>query len=53
VGYRDMFAKSGSREYLFDRYGPSTRHIVTVWQALAINHPPPKVTTTVESAPGE
>jgi transketolase len=53
VGISDVFAESGSREYLFERYGLSSRHVVeTVWQALAINRPVPRVAAT-EAAPGE
>ena len=53
VGIADVFAESGSREYLFDRYGLSTKHVVeAVWRGLAINRPTPDV-PTVEAAPGE
>jgi len=53
VGIGDVFGESGSREYLFTRYGLSTQHIVdTVWRALAINRPVPTV-PAVYSAPGE
>ena len=53
VGIGDVFGESGSREYLFTRYGLSTQHIVdTVWRTLAINRPVPTV-TAVYSAPGE
>ena len=38
--HRDVFAESGSREYLFSRYGLGTQNIVdAVWQGLAINRP--------------
>jgi len=53
VGIGDVFGESGSREYLFTRYGLSTQHIVdTVWRALAIKRPVPTV-PAVYSAPGE
>ena len=53
IGIADVFAESGSREFLFNRYGLSTQHIVdTVWRTLGINRPAPGV-ATVESAPGE
>jgi transketolase len=53
VGIADVFAESGSREYLFARYGLGTRDIVdTVWRALAINRPAPEVAAPV-AAPGE
>jgi transketolase len=53
VGIADVFAESGSREYLFARYGLGTRDIVdTVWRALAINRPAPEVAASA-AAPGE
>jgi transketolase len=53
VGIADVFAESGSREFLFNRYGLSTQHVVdTVWRTLGINRRAPSV-ATVESAPGE
>jgi transketolase len=53
VGIADVFAESGSREYLFARYGLGTRDIVdTVWRALAINRPAPEVAAPA-AAPGE
>ena len=53
IGIADVFAESGSREFLFNRYGLSTQHIVdTVWRTLGINRPAPSV-APVASAPGE
>jgi transketolase len=44
VGIADVFAESGSREFLFNRYGLSTQHIVAAaWNGLAINRPVPVV----------
>jgi transketolase len=52
VGVRDVFAESGSREYLFSRYGLGTQDILdAVWKGLAINLPPP-CAPTFEAAPG-
>jgi transketolase len=52
VGIADVFAESGSREYLFDRYGLGTKNIVSVvWRGLAINRPEPQ-TPVIEAAPG-
>jgi transketolase len=53
IGICDVFGESGSREYLFTRYGLNTQHIVdTVWRALAINRPVPTV-AAIDSVPGE
>ena len=53
IGIADTFAESGSREFLFARYGLGTQDIVAaVWRSLAINRPVPEV-KPVESAPGE
>lgn len=42
IGVRDVFAESGSREYLFDKYGLAVRHIVdAAWSALARAGPAP------------
>jgi transketolase len=42
IGVRDVFAESGSREYLFSRYGLGTQDILdAVWSGLAINRPRP------------
>ena len=52
VGIADVFAESGSREYLFNRYGLSTQNIVgVVWRGLAINRPEPQA-PAIEMAPG-
>jgi transketolase len=52
IGIEDVFAESGSREYLFSRYGLSTQNIIdAVWQGLAINRPVP-VAPVIETAPG-
>ncbi len=52
IGVRDVFAKSGSREYLFGRYGLGTQDILdAVWNGLAINRPPPRA-PSFEPAPG-
>jgi transketolase len=53
VGIADVFAESGSREYLFAKYGLGTRDIVeTVWRALAINRPLPEIAVPA-TTPGE
>ncbi len=52
IGIADVFAESGSREFLFNRYGLSSQHIVaTAWNGLAINRPVP-VVPAVESPAG-
>jgi transketolase len=52
IGIEDVFAESGSREFLFSRYGLSTQNIVdTAWQGLAINRPVP-VAPVLETASG-
>ncbi|HEY1720402.1 MAG TPA: transketolase C-terminal domain-containing protein [Magnetospirillaceae bacterium] len=52
VGIDDVFAESGSREYLFSRYGLSTQNILEqAWRGLAINRPVP-VAPVHETAPG-
>jgi len=52
VGVRDVFAESGSREYLFSRYGLGTQDILdAVWTGLAINRPPPRA-PSFETTPG-
>ena len=44
VGIEDRFAESGSRPYLFSRYGLSVRRIVAeAWRMLARADPPPEV----------
>jgi transketolase len=52
VGIADRFAESGSREFLFARYGLGTQDIVNAaWQGLARNHPAPEV-PTLPTTPG-
>ncbi len=52
IGVRDVFAESGSREYLFNRYGLGTQDILNaVWSGLAINRPPPRA-PSFEPEPG-
>jgi transketolase len=52
IGIADVFAESGSREFLFNRYGLGTQHIVVAaWNGLAINRPVP-VVPTVETPAG-
>ncbi len=52
VGIADVFAESGSREFLFGRYGLGTQDIVdAAWRSLAINRPAP-IAPVIEAAPG-
>lgn len=52
IGVRDVLAESGSREYLFGRYGLGTQDILdAVWSGLAINLPPPRA-PSFEAASG-
>ena len=52
IGIADVFAESGSREFLFSRYGLSTQNILeTAWRGLGLDGPVPAA-PTVESAPG-
>jgi transketolase len=52
IGIEDVFAESGSREFLFSRYGLGTQNIVeAAWRGLAINRPVP-VAPVLETAPG-
>jgi transketolase len=52
IGIADVFAESGSREFLFSRYGLDTQSIVTVaWQALRLKQPVPEA-MVVQSTPG-
>jgi transketolase len=45
VGIADVFAESGSREFLFTKYGLSTQAIINAaWAGLAINSPIPAAT---------
>jgi transketolase len=42
IGIRDQFAESGSREFLFQRYGLGTQDIIAaVWNGLKIQGPAP------------
>lgn len=53
IGIRDVFAESGSREYLFSKYGLSTQSILdAVWEGLQLNTPVP-IAPTHETSPGE
>jgi transketolase len=53
IGIRDQFAESGSREYLFSRYGLGTQDILdVVWEGLAINRPKPRA-PSYPTTPGE
>jgi transketolase len=48
LGLQDTFAESGSREYLFDKYGLSVQAIVdAAWQALRPGTPAPQAPPTV------
>ena len=52
IGIADVFAESGSREFLFSRYGLGTQDIVdAAWRGLAINRPAP-IAPVIETAPG-
>jgi transketolase len=52
IGIDDVFAESGSREFLFSRYGLGTQNILdAVWRSLAINRPAPTA-PVLETAPG-
>jgi transketolase len=52
VGIADVFAESGSREFLFNRYGLKTQDILDVaWRGLALNRPVPSA-PVVERVPG-
>jgi transketolase len=52
LGIKDVFAESGSREFLFSRYGLGTQDIVdAVWRGLALNRPVP-VAPAMETLPG-
>jgi transketolase len=52
VGIADVFAESGSREFLFGKYGLSTQAIIdAAWRGLAINRPVPAA-PVVEASPG-
>lgn len=52
VGIADVFAESGSRDYLFSKYGLSTQAIIdAAWRGLAMNRPIPAA-SVVEASPG-
>jgi transketolase len=52
IGISDVFAESGSREYLFSRYGLDTQSIVrAAWSALRIERPEP-IAPILQTAPG-
>lgn len=52
LGIADVFAESGSREYLFSRYGLDTQAIVrTAWKALARPGPVPSA-ISMPAVPG-
>jgi transketolase len=52
VGIADVFAESGSREFLFTKYGLSTQAIIdAAWRGLAINRPVPAA-PVAETSPG-
>ncbi|HEV2116614.1 MAG TPA: transketolase C-terminal domain-containing protein [Terriglobales bacterium] len=52
IGIADVFAESGSREFLFNGYGLSTQNILEVaWRGLGREGPAP-VAPVVESTPG-
>lgn len=52
VGVRDRFAESGSREYLFARYGLGTQDVIdAAWHGLAIERAPPRA-PVVPPVPG-
>ena len=52
IGIADVFAESGSREFLFQRYGLGTQNILDVaWRGLRLSAPVP-VAPVLESSPG-
>lgn len=52
IGIADVFAESGSREYLFHRYGLGTQNILdAAWRGLGLKGPAPAA-PLVESVPG-
>ena len=52
IGLDDVFSESGSREFLFEKYGLCVRSIVqTAWAELGTNGPAPQV-REIESRPG-
>jgi len=51
VGIGDVFAESGSREFLFQRYGLGTQNILDVaWRGLGLDRPVPSA-PVIESSP--
>jgi transketolase len=51
VGIADVFAESGSRDYLFSRYGLDTQAIVrTAWEALQRTGPVPRAISVPAAA---
>ncbi len=52
IGLDDVFCESGSREFLFQKYGLGVRSIVqTAWAELRTGCPAPEV-AEIESMPG-
>ncbi|HEY1940849.1 MAG TPA: transketolase C-terminal domain-containing protein [Roseiarcus sp.] len=52
IGLRDVFAESGSREFLFDKYGLGVRDIVrAAWKEVGEGRPEPQV-KEIQTAPG-
>jgi transketolase len=52
IGIADVFAESGSREFLFQRYGLGVQNILDVaWRGLGLKAPVP-IAPVVESVPG-
>ena len=52
VGIGDVFAESGSREFLFQRYGLGTQNILDVaWRGLGLDRPVPSA-PLIESSTG-
>ncbi len=52
LGIGDVFAESGSREFLFQRYGLGTQNILDVaWRGLGLDRPVPSA-PIIESSPG-
>jgi len=52
IGIMDVFAESGSREFLFNRYGLATQSIVdAAWRGVAVNRPVPTA-PAMEASPG-
>jgi len=52
IGISDRFAEPGSREFLFQRYGLGTQHIIrAAWNALGLDSPEPQA-AIIETPPG-